>query len=202
MSATGRGPRLGGPDDYYATPSWCVDRLLEAWHPPGGLWVEPSAGEGAIIRAVNARRSDVEWLAVDIRSDALSGLMELVGDNADCCDFLRDPPGGMWDAVVVIGNPPYFLAFEFIREAQTRCPSAVVCFLLRLNFAASNKRAEFMREQRPSVYVLPNRPIFAKNKKGKWSGDSCEYAWFVFNGKGAFHVLGTTPKSERCGGRS
>lgn len=202
MSATGRGPRLGGPEDYYATPSWAVDRLLEAWHPPGGLWVEPSAGDGAIIRAVNARRSDVEWAALEIREECFDVLSGLTNRGVAICDFLYDQPtGNLWKASVVIGNPPYSLAFEFIKEAQARCPDAVVCFLLRLNFAASGERADFMRRQKPSVYVLPNRPVFAKNKDGKWSGDSCEYAWFVFDGKGTFRVLGTTPKAERCGGR-
>lgn len=64
MSATGRSDvrRL---DDFYATPAWCVRRLLEGVNPPGGLWLEPCAGDGAIIRAVEEMRADVKWHAVE-----------------------------------------------------------------------------------------------------------------------------------------
>ena len=63
MSATGRtstdAPQLGlldvgarapgrHPDDYYATPAWCVDAILPVLPLAGGI-IEPSCGDGAIL---------------------------------------------------------------------------------------------------------------------------------------------------------
>ena len=97
----------------------------------------------------------------------------------------------------MIGNPPYSLAMEFIDRAMKVYPSASVAFLLRLNFAASAGRARFMRESRPSVYVLPNRPSFTASGKT----DSIEYAWFVWDknqlNQGGFQVLDVTPAAYR-----
>ena len=42
--------------DYYPTPSWCVRALLETVDLPTGTWLEPTAGDGAIIRAVDEYR--------------------------------------------------------------------------------------------------------------------------------------------------
>lgn len=203
MSAAGRGPRLGGPDDFYSTPAWCVHRLLEAWRPRGGWWLEPSAGNGAIIRAVNAVRSDVQWLACEVRPEETDGLFALVdpiGGENWTADFLADDLGYAHDQrpSVVIGNPPYSLAAEFIQRSIDLFPSADLALLLRLNFAASEKRAQLMRCYTPDVYVLPNRPSFRNG-----GTDATEYAWFVWpaigrsNGAGRFEVLRTTPAGER-----
>ena len=54
MSSTHRGAERR-PADFYATPHWTVRRLLEALPLPGGVWFEPCAGEGDIIKAVNAK---------------------------------------------------------------------------------------------------------------------------------------------------
>ena len=87
MSSTNRGGKRR-PSDYYPTPSWAVDRLLEELYPapeglPGqtglpyvGQWVEPCAGSGAIIRACPAwmsrcqyRRFDIQWTANELQDD-------------------------------------------------------------------------------------------------------------------------------------
>jgi hypothetical protein len=52
VSATKRGSGVRTPDDAYETPAWCVQRLLEKLQLPGGNWLEPGAGDGAIIKAV------------------------------------------------------------------------------------------------------------------------------------------------------
>ena len=53
--------------DYYPTPAWCVRRLLEAVDLPGGRWLEPAVGDGAIVRSVDAARDDVRWTTIDVR---------------------------------------------------------------------------------------------------------------------------------------
>lgn len=202
MSATGRGQRLGGTEDFYATPSWCVDRLLEAVDLPGGLWVEPSAGNGAVIRAVNGRREDVRWLAVEVRTEEQPTLEDCASEVI-IDDFLTFDLAAREDRpTVVVGNPPYKHAMAFIQRATDLYLGAFHAYLLRLPFAASAERAPFMRRRPPSVYVLPDRPAFRND-----GSDNTDYAWFVWppacgldnvpDGHGLFRVLATTPQPER-----
>ena len=169
MSSTNRAaPRR--PADYYPTPTWCTALLLEELHLPGGRWLEPCAGDGAILRAVSSVRDDVVWHTGDIRASG-----GVVADHPAVArhttgDFLSmTPPEVPYD--VLLTNPPYSLAMEFVRHGLLMADHVVM--LLRLNFLASGGRAAFMREHTPSVYVLPNRPSFT----GKGT-DSIEYAWF------------------------
>lgn len=78
MSATGRGA-VRHERDFYSTPAWCVDRLLDDILPqirvsrPDGVetWLEPCVGSGAIVEAVEAyfeRQQLISplWLLSDI----------------------------------------------------------------------------------------------------------------------------------------
>jgi hypothetical protein len=194
VSATNRGERGGEGADYFPTPAWCVDWLLRAVDLPGGWWLEPSAGEGAIIRAVNARRTDVCWSAIEIREEAMGALARAVASGGrsgavDRDDFLTAAPryAHVDHHDVVCGNPPFNAAAEFIARALRVAP--VVAFLLRLNFLGSQKRLDFWRRHPADVYVLSERPSF----DGEGT-DATEYAWFVWgqcgSGPGRIQVLG------------
>jgi len=189
MSATGRNlpgaERLA--DDFYATPPWCVTALLHGCNLPGGQWLEPTAGDGAITGEVLRRRADVEWHLVESRAEELrcgGGLLSRMlrpdfpldrVSSIEIRDFLTMPvPTKRFD--VALGNPPFNLALEVIQHALKM--SNVVCMLLRINFLASQKRAEWMRVNTPSIYVLPKRPSFTGGKT-----DATEYAWFCWDGK-------------------
>lgn len=179
--------------DYYPTPAWCVHRLLEAVDLPGGDWLEPAVGDGAIVRAVDAVRDDVRWRTIDVRPEVAP---HLVADFVAPL-FARDvdafTPARGFD--VCITNPPYGLAEEFVSEARRR--ARVVAMLLRLNWLASRERRSLIAESMPNVYVLPDRPSFV----GQGS-DMTEYAWFVWSRepclvRGLIRVLETTPLHER-----
>jgi len=177
--------------DFFPTPSWCVRRLLEACQLPVGMWLEPAVGDGSIVRAVNGIRPGVQWTTVDIRPECKP---DRVGD------FLELPVGGVaFD--VVITNPPYNLAFEFVQSAMRRAKNVVM--LLRLNWLASETRAGWLRENMPTdIYVLPNRPDFDGG-----GGDMTEYAWMLWTPEidpefrssryGRISVLKTTTLEER-----
>jgi len=174
--------------DYYPTPAWCVHRLLEAVDLPGGWWIEPAVGDGAIVRAVNAVRSDVRWTTMDVRPECHP---DLVGDFV--APLFRGPVDTIYDACIT--NPPYGQAEEFVVEARRR--ARVVAMLLRLNWLASRERRSLIAESMPSVYVLPDRPSFV----GQGS-DMTEYAWMVWDHgpclvRGLIRVLATTPLCER-----
>jgi hypothetical protein len=162
-----------------------VHRLLDVVDLPGGLWLEPAVGDGAIVRAVVQRfkERELDWATVDIREDSVAGRK---------CDFLTlENPWKHPHFDVVITNPPYNQALEFVKQSMLF--GTTVVMLLRLNWVASQKRHAFVREHPPDVYVLPNRPSFT----GKGT-DSIEYAWFVWGqGGGRLRVLNLTPLEER-----
>lgn len=88
---------------------------------------------------------------------------------------------GMYD--VVLGNPPYSLAEEFIRKSmeQTR-QNGFVYFLLQLNFLGSRKRQIGLFKDFPikQVTVLTRRPSFF-SVDGKYnSTDTMNYAMFCW----------------------
>jgi hypothetical protein len=191
VSATNRGGRRS-PADFYSTPEWCVRRLLEVVPLPGGAWLEPAAGDGAIVRAVG--RTDITWDLWELRSSERPALRRSApGAEITIGDFLekaRAAQLGRKRYAVAITNPPFRLAQAFI-DACLGCADTVV-MLLRLNYLASKARWEFMSTHTPDVYVLPNRPSFTGG-----GTDSIEYSWFVWGrqrrAEGRLKVLGLRP---------
>jgi hypothetical protein len=167
MSATGRGGERDD-NDFYPTPVWAIKRALERIKLPGGIWLEPCAGDGRIIQVVRELRGDVSWAAVEKRPEALPFLEKLDFDKNSIRDFLTMRRRELPEVDVTFSNPPYNLAQEFIEQALD--VSKHVVYLLRLNFLGSEDRAAFLQVNAPDVYVLPNRPSFStslscKNKK-------------------------------------
>lgn len=201
MSAKGRKSKTGEvaekPDhEFYPTPAWCVTRLLQHVELPGGDWLEPSAGDGAIIRATTAKRTDINWTAVELRPDARLALQDVVlaeqeysrgpreTERVIIGDFLRIWTGRDEPFAVALGNPPFSLAAQFVQRALTGAEQVVM--LLRLNFLGSSndRRALFEEAGMPDVYVLPERPSFTGG-----GTDACEYAWMRW-------IRGKRQKSE------
>lgn len=172
MSATHRGSKIRHPDDFYRTPSWCVESLLPVLGDLSKAKVlEPCCGDGAILSAL----PKVEHLdAVEIDEGRLKVAESTVKTGsprtfhrADFLKWVESKPswGPRFDGVrvrgwdLVIGNPPFKLAMEFV-QASTRV-GYKVAFILRLPWLASQKRAEWLRANPPALYVLPKRPQFA-----------------------------------------
>jgi hypothetical protein len=203
MSATGRTPGVRVAFDGYATPHWCVDRLLEAVALPGGDWLEPCAGEGGIIAAVGSAPS---WTACELQSQYEAGL-RLCTPDVQIGDFLaptyKPVPLTAGPVLlprrpyrVAITNPPYALAQEFI--VKCRNLADITIMLLRINFLGTQTRMEWMRDWVPDIYVLPERPSF----DGKGT-DATEYAWMAWDwrrvdGRGKLIILGSTPAEVRA----
>jgi hypothetical protein len=176
MSSTNRKVRRAIADDY-PTPDWCVRQLLREVPLPGGHWLEPTAGTGNIIRAVNNARQDVTWDAIELRPECKDALDEIpvissvvIGDFLNITSEAYDRPFS-----AIITNPPYSYAMPIIEHAL-KFNTDLVIMLLRLNFIATGTRAEFMRSNTPDIFVLPNRPSFSGH-----GTDSIEYAWFVWD---------------------
>ena len=73
MSATGRSNTGETGEEFYPTPETAILPILET--PllvlPGGTWIEPCAGSGAIVRTVARKRSDVRWILSVADADEL-----------------------------------------------------------------------------------------------------------------------------------
>ncbi len=198
MSATGRGsPRID--HDNYPTPAWAVRRLLEAVALPAGSWLEPTAGDGAIIRAVRKVRRDVVWTACELRPECSATLLGLTG-NVWTSDFLSPrlsfyrPGRRNFDAAVL--NPPFTLAQQVVEKCKA--VSDYVAALVRLNLLEGDDRAEWWRADMPDVYVLPNRPSFTDDG----GTDATAYCWLVWTpergrSSGALRVLPATALADR-----
>jgi hypothetical protein len=201
MSAAGRGLHLGGDEDVYPTPAWCVRRFFERFRPRtrDGLWVEPGVGDGAIVKTVDEILGPRNWRTVDMRSTAAA----MVKGDFMSLDRVGIVGKSETKVSVVITNPPYNSALEFIEHAQKLFPEADIVMLLRVNFLAGENRVGFMHTYMPDVFILPNRPVFRLNEHGKRATDATEYCWMVWRGPakrqmGYTTVLGSTSKEDRA----
>ena len=178
--------------DWYGSPGFTVDRLMDEIELPGERWLEPSAGDGSIIRAASARRN-IRWTACEIQ-ERFSPALNILCDKVFIGDFLSI---GFERFDCVLGNPPYSLSFEFVQKCLSL--SDCVVFLLPLSFLASQKRCNFMRSRTPDVYILPNRPSFGFDGG---STNMVDYAFYRWHGEknrrvGTVRVLNTTPDYGR-----
>jgi len=175
-----------------------VHRILEAMPelPRGGLWLDPCAGDGAIIKAARMLEPDTRWRATELREECAEVLSAIPNCTMEIKNFLTPSALPAELADVVLMNPPYRLAQEFVVEAMRMARYVVV--LLRLNFLGSDERVEWLRAWPPDVKVLPNRPKFRAGP----GTDSIEYAWMVWDStvlraSGTVCVLPSTPGAER-----
>jgi hypothetical protein len=184
MSATGRSD-VREKDDFYETPEWCTRAILPHLAPLPDVMhmvLEPAAGNGAIARVLLGSGPVLPNRLVMIEvDDARAAECSAVGDchAADFLEWARRPIIGdaCFDCFdLVITNPPYRLAVEFVRASLGLIrPGGEVAMLLRLNWLASQRRAAFHRTHPSDVYVLPRRPSFVRG-----TTDATDYGWFVW----------------------
>lgn len=174
MSATGR--NLPGNErrayDFYETPTWCTEALLSRLNPVSSV-LDPCCGRGAILNSVRNKWPYTITLGMEINYDraavSIDDGHDVIVRDAISDVFWQMNPG------MIITNPPYSLAEEFIRRAMSEVRDRDLAFLLRLNFLGSQKRAQFHRDHPADIYVLPKRPSFTQH-----GTDATEYAWYVW----------------------
>jgi hypothetical protein len=159
MSSTNRGTKRN-KNDFYPTPKWCTQELLALidWSSVGSYY-EPCLGDGAIYDLIPLKNKD--WSEIQKGRDYLNTCHQKVD--------------------LIITNPPYSNALNFIRVALSH--SKTVIMLLRLNFLESQSRYDFWKSNPPShLIILLKRPSFT----GKGT-DSTAYAWVVWSGDGVIN---------------
>lgn len=178
MSATNRGTKRNEAD-FYKTPLDSVYSLLDNYNDisENDSILEPGAGNGNIIRALRERGYKNHISAIELRQEEEATLKE-IADHVGIFDFV-DNAGKIGDLKydVIIGNPPYTMAKEFIDISLSMLrPGGRLIFLLRTNFLESKRRFEWWQDKLPNkLYVLAKRPSFT----GKGT-DATSYSWFIW----------------------
>jgi len=159
-----------GLDAYFSPPEATASLLgVEAGRLPQCIW-EPAAGDGAIVRPLQAAGFSV--IASDIVDYSLPGCR--VGIN-----YLKAPPMG--DARAIVTNPPFKLALRFAEKALNEVQ--YLALLLRTNFLESTERLKFFRKNPPARIWISSRRLPMMHRYG-WQGprapsNTC-HAWFVW----------------------
>lgn len=183
MSATNRGSERK-PQDFYATPIDCVENFLDNYI--GGVRgniLEPSAGNGNIITALRNKGIEGNITAIEIREEEKESL-NMIADKVIIDNFLEWNTDKKFD--VIIGNPPYSLAKEFIEKCfKISNENTVIIMLLRTAFLESKSRFEFWQEHPlTELHVLSKRPSFINGKT-----DATSYSWFVWDNRKSQQVI-------------
>lgn len=179
MSAKGRKQQPQNDEEFHPTPEWSVDTIItsDLLKLPGGTWIEPCAGGGNIIKAVNRLRDDINWIIVELQERFHDQLAMLARPGRDRLLPLGDFVHREWPdatADVLIMNPPFSLTMQFI-EAAFRRAQHVLC-LQRKGFFGTQSRAPWLREYCPDDFTLWKRASFRSDKQT----DSTEYSWYYW----------------------
>lgn len=155
--------------DVYYTPGSAIASLLDGDRaPPRDLPViEPCAGRGDIVRALQGRGYTVD-AAYEIREEEHEPLRELLGPRVMICDaLLRSRP----HLRAIVTNPPFSIGHEFWVWSSRALYAA---FLVRLNVLGSNTWAWAWSARRPTfLRTLKQRPSF----RADGATDGAEYGW-------------------------
>ncbi|MFA7248074.1 MAG: hypothetical protein WC273_00400 [Dehalococcoidia bacterium] len=206
MSSTNRGA-VREKNDFYETPAVAArPAMLELEQMLAGCgevsFIDAGAGMGALTREARAvfgsraHIAGVEAFPQDMPLHRAVSMFEaqkhaellaagkddyqarLLAAGADLV-FTEDFTGFGFSKIadVVIANPPFSAALEFLRHTIEYLEPSIAAFLLRLNVLGGlDERQDWLEQYPPrAIRVLRDRPDFTGN-----GGDSIEYAWFFW----------------------
>ena len=153
------------PNDHYPTPIPTVEAALALLPPtfrPVDI-LDPGAGDGVWGRVACRRWRSAELHGVELRDVEQNGAYDLWYKNTD---FRLLNRSCQYD--LVIGNPPYKHAEEFVRlSLQCLDADGYLLFLLRLAFLEGQERGRDLWRRLPpkAVHVCSARPSFTQDKR-------------------------------------
>lgn len=155
--------------DFYQTPTWCVEKLLEK-ETFNKQILEPCSWAGAISKVLEKAWCTV--ISTDIRTD--DWVYWERGMNFLTFNSKNNPCD-------IITNPPYFIAKDFIQKSL-EVSDWKVAMLLKLSFLESKWRYEFFKNTPlKKVYVFCRRvnmyPEWQPKPKNSWT---IAYAWYIW----------------------
>lgn len=168
--------------DSYQTPPELADFLVaklvaDDYLIDEPLALEPSAGDGAFVRAMAKHLNPGRLVAneIDLEDGRRGEIYKSVSAEIYDYPFERIIEKN-WSAIV--GNPPFSQAEEHVRHALKLAnpQGGVVAFLLRLAFLESRRRISLWKEfPLRQLYVLSERPSFTGGLT-----DNSAYGFFVW----------------------
>jgi hypothetical protein len=183
------GPRSREQDDFYPTPPEATRAflakeggILRSWLAPGEAVWEVACGDGALAR--------------EIESFGLAAIgTDLVdrGYGTGGVDFLKLQRSEARSSVIVT-NPPFTLAEDFIRQAM-RLQTRYLALLLKATFWHTAGRLALWRDWRPaSVYPLTWRVDFLN-----LGAPTMDVMWVVWRGTAGFAPTSYAPLTKAAG---
>ena len=178
ISATNRGSTRV-ESDFYATPIPVVIKFLHNHNLKEGDILEPTAGNGNIIKALREYGYSNHITAVEIRREEKDNLRINGANRVINANILKFDKVQERNFTTIISNPPYSIAQEVIEKCfEISNQNTEIIMLLRTAFLESKKRYNFWQKHPLNkLYVLSQRPSFT----GKGT-DATSYAWFIWNG--------------------
>lgn len=192
--------------------------------------IDAGAGEGSILGTIRARgltrskgiefRDDLAQKCLERGPCVQASFYDVVRASLSSRSdepLLSSPPpspppplpGALERPNLIVMNPPYLSAMEFVEAAlrwvrTTKVKEtgekkyATVAALLRLPWLASKGRVAFHQKNPSAVWVLPDRPSFTGDNKV----DSTDYAWFLWSkdpriAPGTWKILDMAPKPPK-----
>ncbi len=166
-------PQTRREGDFYETRRWQMAVLLTRVHlDPSWTYVEPAAGNGAIVKMLQAQRLQKVWT-----NDVVQREMPLLS-TADATDpatwrRMRDAMGHI---DVTLTNMPFVLAFPMIQLAVEYSRRAVIALLRRTWDEPTIERNEWLAAHPCTAQIVPPRADY----RGTGSGESATHAWFIW----------------------
>ena len=134
-------------NDYYATNPKAVEMLFERYEVRGNTFLEPCVGGGHIAKAVDKLIGD------KLEETTYLDIVDRGYPNTIVKDFLQYKTNKRYD--IIISNPPYSLAQEFIEKSLSLLSSKGHCIMfLKLQFLEGAKRKEFLKNIHPNTYMF------------------------------------------------
>lgn len=165
-------------DDYYATDSCAIDKLLLVERSHRHIW-ECAAGAGHLSERLKHYGYEVYSSDIKDRGYPLDRQLDfLTATKADV------PFEGYFD---ILTNPPYKKAKEFVLKGLELLPSNCYLYMfLKLTFLEGKARYNEIFSKTPPyrVYVFSERVMCAKNgefdRMREGGGSAVAYAWFIW----------------------
>lgn len=178
-------------NDFYPTPEWATQTLLDRYEMKGTSAFECCVGDGSISRVLEQRFSDCVWTNDIVTAGVIFQHYTL--DAADPKNWQEHWAGQMgfgW----VITNPPFNRAAEIVPLAY-RYAGIGIAMLLRLSFLEPvEDRGSWLNDHPPTSMIVLPRISFTGNGKT----DSVTCAWMIWEkGKQGTITVAENPKFTR-----
>ena len=191
MSAKGNGA-ASIAKDAYGTPFHMVTRLIEVWPEfeelckGDGDIIEPTAGDGAILRVLGLHVPAPRLHAVELRAECEPTLRSLGIGSVTMGDTLVIPPR---PSALTMTNPPYSSFDQIARRYRPTSRHLGLLGRASWLFGAKERSALVKAIGMPDCYGFPERPTFVRveyrNEDGKLlaSGgtDSVGAVWHIWS---------------------